>query len=200
MESPDYRFSRQDQIAGGRTPSIYKSMANSIKKRRKCSVKCMYFDDCPLMSMAISSPDKACVMKKFPESIRQRFVDIFLNGEEGMVNDIKKAIYKYGLTSATPKEQREYIELMLKLHKAVYGDKSQFITNQEPLQININQFQPNIKEIPIVVKESKRSIELKEGIMAECKEIADVEMDPESLFSSEKLDEIVRRYESEDEI
>jgi hypothetical protein len=142
-------------------------------------------------------------MKAFPEAVRKRFQDVFLSGEDGMILDLKKAIYQYGLTQTDARGKKEYIELMLKLHKAVYGDKSQIISDKEPLQINISQLQTSapIEKVipdgtvqPIVEKlESKRSIAYKEAIMEECKEVADVETDPDTLFDSPYLDDIIRR-------
>ena len=195
-------FTQEQRSKGGRTTSIFKSMASSLKRRKTCNTKCFYFEECPLMSMSLSSPDKKCLMKAFPEAVRKRFQDVFLSGEDGMILDLKKAIYQYGLTQTDPRGKKEYIELMLKLHKAVYGDKSQIISDKEPLQINISQLQttaPMEKVIPdgtvkpLVEKlESKRSIEWKEAVMKECKEVADVEEDPETLFNSPLLDDIVR--------
>ena len=195
----------EDRMKGAKTPSIYKSLANTLKKRKKCSHRCFYFDTCPLMSMSMSSVDKKCMMKQFPERIRSRFKKVFLEGEEGMLNEIKTAIYNYGLSAdALPglREKKEYIDLLLRLHKATYGDKSQIVSDREPLTINIQQLQQNkeggITEIPdgtikpvIHAVESKRSIAYKEKIMEECREVADVELDPESLFLSDKLDQIV---------
>ena len=160
------------------------------------------------MSMAMSDPDKKCLMKAFPESTRRRFQEVFLSGEDGMILDLKKAIYQYGLTQTDARGKKEYIELMLKLHKAVYGDKSQIISDKEPLQININQLQTT-QELPKVIPdgsipqvveklESKRSIAYKEAIMEECKEVAAVETDPETLFTSPKLDAILRGKVVED--
>jgi succinate dehydrogenase/fumarate reductase flavoprotein subunit len=130
-------------------------------------------------------------MKQFPESTRKRFEDVFLKGEEGMINDIKKAIYQYGLTANDLRGKKEYIELMLKLHKAVYGDKSQVITNNEPLQININQLQNVTKEVPdgtvkkaVEVFETEKSRKLRESLEPP-------EEDPESLFSSPLLPELL---------
>lgn len=153
----------------------------------------------------MSSPDKKCMMKQFPEKIRSRFKKVFLEGEEGMLNEIKTAIYQFGLSAdALPglREKKEYIDLLLRLHKATYGDKSQIVSDREPLTINIQQLNASkengLREIPdgtvrpvVQAVESKRSIALKEKIMEECKEIADVEMDPESLFTSGKLDDII---------
>jgi hypothetical protein len=193
-----------EALKGAKAPSIYKSLANTLKKRKKCSSHCYYFDTCPLMSMSMSSVDHKCMMKQFPERIRSRFKKVFLEGEEGMLNEIKTAIYNYGLSAdALPglREKKEYIDLLLRLHKATYGDKSQIVSDREPLTINIQQLQQTkgITEIPdgtirpvIQAVESKRSIEYKEKIMEECKEIADVEEDPESLFKSENLDSIIR--------
>lgn len=143
------------------------------------------------------------MMKQFPERIRQRFKKVFLEDEAGLLNEVKDAIFKYGLEAdRLPglREKKEYIDLLLRLHKATYGDKSQIVSDKEPLTINIQQLNQTkeIKEIPdatvkpvVEVVEGKRSIALKEKIMEECKPIADVEMDPESLFSSDKLDSII---------
>jgi hypothetical protein len=194
-------FTREQRSKGGKTTSIFKSMASSLKRRKTCNPKCFYFEECPLMSMSMSSEGHKCHMKLFPESVRKRFQDVFLSGEEGMILDLKKAIYQYGLTQTDARGRKEYIEMMLKLHKAVYGDKSQIISDKEPLQINISQLQtaaPLEKVIPdgtikpIVEKiESKRSIEYKEKIMEECREVADVECDPETLYDSPILDKII---------
>jgi hypothetical protein len=141
------------------------------------------------------------MMKAFPEKVRQRFKKVFLDGEEGMLEEIKSAIYMFGLDATDKRTIKDYIDLMLRLHKACYGDKSQIVSDREPLTINIQQLQQNkgVTEIPdgtikpmIQAIESKRSIAYKEKIMEECKEIADVEEDPESLFKSERLDDIVR--------
>ena len=200
-------FTQEQRSKGGRTTSIFKSMASSLKRRKTCNTKCFYFEECPLMSMSLSSPDKKCLMKAFPEAVRKRFQDVFLSGEDGMILDLKKAIYQYGLTQTDPRGKKEYIELMLKLHKAVYGDKSQIISDKEPLQINISQLQTSVSDrvekvvpdgtIPPLIEklseklESKRSIAYKEAIMEECREVADVELDPETLFDSPMLDKIV---------
>jgi hypothetical protein len=139
------------------------------------------------------------MMKAFPERIRTRFTKVFLEGEDGLLSEIKGAIYQFGLQADTMslKEKRDYIELMLKLHKAIYGDKTQVISDKEPLQINIQQLQQgyesNLSSVAVGVLESKRSIQLKEAIQAECKEVADVETDPESLFHSTKLSDIMRK-------
>ena len=97
-----------------------------------------------------------------------------------MLTEIKNALYNFGLQADTMslKEKRDYIELMLKLHKAIYGDKTQVISDKEPLQINIQQLQQgyesNLSSVAVRVVESKRSIQLKEAIQAECKEVADI--------------------------
>lgn len=195
-------LTQNERISGAKTPSIYKSLANSLKKRKRCSPKCFYFENCPLMSMSMASTDKKCMMKAFPERIRTRFTKVFLEGEEGMLNEIKGAIYQYGLqadASTSLKDKKEYIELMLKLHKAIYGDKTQVVSDKEPLQINIQQLSgvlpQNVEPKVIEAVESKRSVALKEAIMKDCEEEIKVETDPESLFGSPKLEGFVRASE-----
>ena len=197
----NHELTQADRLKGSQTISIYRQLANSLRKRKRCSTKCFYFESCPLMSMSMSSPDKKCMMKAFPERIRTRFTKVFLEGEDGLLSEIKGAIYQFGLQADTMslKEKRDYIELMLKLHKAIYGDKTQVISDKEPLQINIQQLQQgyeSLSHVAVGVLESKRSIQLKEAIQAECKEIVDVETDPESLFSSPRLIDIVRKNDA----
>jgi hypothetical protein len=183
-----HKFTGQEQLHGGKTHSIYKSLANVLKKRKKCSASCYFFDTCPLMP--ISQADHKCKMRELPESVRKRFNDVWLNGEEGMLNDIKKSIYMYGLNASDQRSLKEYIELMLKLHKACYGDKSQVITNNEPLQININQLsvdklpEKEIREIG-EIGESKRSLAYKAALEEKLAEEIAIENDPESLFNSD---------------
>ena len=197
----NHELTQADRLKGSQTISIYRQLANSLRKRKRCSTKCFYFESCPLMSMSMSSPDKKCMMKAFPERIRTRFTKVFLEGEDGLLSEIKGAIYQFGLQADTMslKEKRDYIELMLKLHKAIYGDKTQVISDKEPLQINIQQLQQGydqLSNVAVGVLESKRSIQLKEAIQAECKEIVDVETDPESLFHSPLLSDIMRKNDA----
>ena len=193
-------LTQTERLTGSKTPSIYKSLSNSLRKRKRCSPKCFYFESCPLMSMSMADKDKKCMMKAFPERIRSRFTKVFLEGEEGLINEIRSAIYQYGLqadASTSLREKKDFIELLLKLHKAIYGDKSQIISDKEPLQINIQQISElpkPMREIEPIIEavESKRSIQLKEAIQKECSDIADVESDPESLFNSPVVETFVR--------
>jgi hypothetical protein len=218
----NHEFTPEERLRGSRTPSIYKSMAGTLKKRKKCNTRCFYFDTCPLMPMSMSSPEKKCMMKQFPERVRQRFNKVFLGGEEGLLNEINTAIYMYGLSAdAAPglKDKKDYIDLLLRLHKATYGDKSQIVGQREDLSINIkmieavNPVQKQVKEIPDgtvnveftpvldekPVTESKRSVEYKEKLKEEIFPVVECEMDPESLFTSEKLDEIIKKKEKPEE-
>ncbi len=192
-----HELTQEERSKGGSNTTIYKSVANTLRKRKKCSTRCYYFDTCPLMAMSMSSPEKKCAMRAFPEKIRRRFEKVFLGGEDGLINEITTAIYSYGLeVDAMPglKGKREFIDMLFQLHKAKFGDKKQIVGDREPLQININQINAKEqKEIPDgTVKPVIKAIEMKriehaEAIMDELK----CEDDPESLFNSDKLDEIV---------
>jgi hypothetical protein len=193
-----HELTQEERVKGATKPSLYKSVANTLRKRKKCSTKCFYFDTCPLMAMSMSSPEKKCAMKAFPERIRRRFEKVFLGGEDGLINEITTAIYTYGLeVEAMPglKGKKEFIDMLFQLHKAKFGDKKQIVSDREPLQINIQQLNTSgTKEIPdgtvkpvLTAIETKR-IEYAEAVMEDLK----VEDDPESLFNSEKLDKIMR--------
>jgi hypothetical protein len=187
-----HEFTPEERSKGAHQPSVYKSLANTLKKRKFCSHRCYYFDTCPLMAMSMSSPEKKCAMKAFPEKIRRRFEKVFLGGEDGLINEITTAIYSYGLEVETipgTRGKREFIDMLFQLHKAKFGDKKQIVSDKEPLTININQLtaKPEMKEIPdATVKPIVRAIKAKdfEGSVEE-------DSDPESLFTSDKLDEIL---------
>lgn len=197
----------EERLRGSKSPSLYKSLANTLKKRKKCSHRCFYFDSCPLMAMSMSSPEKKCAMKAFPERIRRRFEKVFLGGEDGLINEITTAIYTYGLeVEAMPgtKGKKEFIDMLFQLHKAKFGDKKQIVGDREPLTINIQQLNASkeTKEIPdSTVQPVVKAISAKEkainALMEENISIAEPENDPESLFTSEKLNEIFRLKEEE---
>jgi hypothetical protein len=193
-------LTQEERLKGCTAPSIYKSLAVTLRKRKKCSHRCFYFDTCPLMAMSMTSEDKRCMMKVFPEKIRRRFEKVFLGGEDGLINEITTAIYSYGLeVDSAPgmRGKKEFIDMLFQLHKAKFGDKKQIVGDREPLQINIQQLNAvQTKEIPDstvvpVVKALTAKQKFQEKIMADCEEIINVETDPESLFNSDKLDEIV---------
>lgn len=196
-----HELTQEERMKGCTAPSINKSLAVALRKRKKCSSKCYYFDTCPLMAMSMGSPDKKCAMKAFPMKIRRRFEKVFLGGEDGLINEITTAIYSYGLeVDAAPglRGKKEFIDMLFQLHKARFGDKKQIVSDREPLNIQIQQINAvkETKEIPDgtvvpVVKALTTKQKMQEKIMADCEEIINVETDPESLFNSDKLDEIV---------
>jgi len=199
-----HELTQDERVKGGSQPSIYKSLANTLRKRKRCSTKCYYFEDCPLMAMSMSSPEKKCAMRAFPEKIRRRFEKVFLGEEDGLVNEITTAIFSYGLevdTMPGMKGKKDYIDMLFQLHKAKYGEKRAVTNEREPLQINIQQLNSSeMKEIPdttvlpetikLTGMKAKREAHLN-ALVEECSDIAAVEEDPESLFNSEKLDEII---------
>jgi hypothetical protein len=204
-----HELTPEERLKGSTSSTIYKSLANTLKKRKKCNHRCYYFDSCPLMAMSQSSPDKKCAMKAFPERIRRRFEKVFLGGEDGLINEITTAIYTYGLeVESIPgtRGKKEFIDMLFQLHKAKFGDKKQIVGDREPLTINIQQLNQSkeTKEIPDgtvepVVNLLTKKERIQEKIMSDCEEVASVEMDPESLFGSEKLDEIIHGAENANE-
>lgn len=190
----------EERLKGSTAPSLYKSLANTLKKRKKCSHRCFYFDTCPLMAMSMSSPEKKCAMKAFPERIRRRFEKVFLGGEDGLINEITTAIYTYGLeVESIPgtRGKKEFIDMLFQLHKAKFGDKKQIVSDREPLQINIKQIQNTgpqeipdgtVKPVINVLSSKQKALN---AMMEENMEIAEPELDPESLFTSDKLDDII---------
>ena len=190
-----HEFTPEERVRGGSANTLNKAVANSLRRRKRCTRRCYYFDTCPLMAMSQSSPEKKCAMRAFPEKIRRRFEKVFLGGEDGLINEITTAIYHYGLeVEVIPgtRGKKEFIEMLFQLHKAKYGEKRQASGEREPLNIHITQLnaanEKETKEIPdSTVKPVVSLIE----------DPDQVEDDPESLFGSEKLEEIIRSKNEE---
>jgi len=196
-------FTKEQCAKGGKAETVFKSLSKSLAKREKCSVRCHFFDICPVsaMSMGYEDPRKPeekgkCLMREFPPNVRQQFVNLFLTGEEGIIKAIKDALHMYMMevdVRGTLRDKRDMVDLMLRFYKEIYvnprGVKSATL-RKEPLTITIRRV--GIEPQRIQIDPSKV---LPEGVtMRDVTSIANgdiTEADPESLFTSPNLGRIV---------
>lgn len=128
---------------------------------------------------------------------------MFLNGEEGLLDEIRTALFvtSTGLGNDN-KERMMYADTLMRFHKTIYGEKGTQINSQEPLEITVRQLhtpQGQAQEVKIGEKgytspEMRQLRQEKALALLKRKEPPELEMDtdPESLFHSDKLDEIAK--------
>ncbi len=111
---------------GGKQTSERKQIMAKINRRKKCDSRCPLFDKCPLMPLAMSSEDKACKLKQLPQPVKIKFYNLFLAGEEGLIQEIRQIVWRLMLKvekEGDTKEMERLAKLLLELHKQLYGDK-----------------------------------------------------------------------------
>lgn len=150
----------------------YKELNKVLAKRKYCNNKCRYFDSCPFQSLS-----ESCTLAAYSEKVRRRFISLFMSEEEGLVEELRRSIFLYGAyeadTAADGKPLQEYINMLFKLHKSMYGSKD--VDEQTP-EINVQ-----IRRV-----EHKDTTE---------EEILEVEEDEESLLNSDIVNELFMRGE-----
>lgn len=198
---PDHKFTLEESRKGGHTSSPFKTLARGIANRKKCSVTCMFFEQCPAnaMSLGYRNPnkpeeDQKCMMKEFPPTVRQQFINMFLTGEEGIIHQIKILMHNYlndVEAYGTLHDKRDSLQLMIVLYDKLYNHQRKGIGRKEPLTITIRRvgMEPEVMEI-------KPRGMLPEGIKT--KDIVNplnqdiTEGDPESLINSPLMDTLIR--------
>jgi hypothetical protein len=192
------RLTREGCAKGGQATSVYKSLAQSLKMRKKCSISCPFFESCPVNAMSLGYVDPKsgvkglCLMKDFPMTVRQQFLNLFLTGEEGIIKAIKDALHMYMMevdTRGTLRDKRDMIDLMLRFYKEVYnaprGNRAQA---KEPLTITIRRVGVQPQTIS-VTGDSSMPVPLADMVHPRNDDIT--EGDPESLLLSPNLGRII---------
>ena len=110
----------------------------AITRRRWCSPNCIVFYQCPMMPVAMSAKpkEKACLINgyydpqkklfvKTGDKLRRRFINMFMTGEDGIIDEMKRVLFDYSIESgsATIQDRKDYIDMLLKLYRSLYGDR-----------------------------------------------------------------------------
>lgn len=225
MEGTDprhnFELTSEDGRRGGKATaaeSPMKAIASYMRARKYCDAMCPFYDSCPMLPLSMDSPvvkqkntkngivritKYLCKMKDAPVAIKRRIENMFLNGEDGLLNEIRGALF---ITSTTlgndNKERLQYADSLMKFHRSVYGEKGTQINSQEPLEITVRQLHVQsgqAQEVRISEK-GRCSPESKARLEAEALKLIEkrnnppeAEQDPESLLSSPILEELVKR-------
>jgi len=143
MSNPNIKpraFTFEECSKGGKTVSIYRNLGHSLSKRVKCTPNCLYFEICPVCAMSYGSPERKCMMKEFPETVKKQFVNMFLSGEEGVISQIKTTLHNYMVdveAYGTLHDKRDMVQTMLSFYDKVYNNPKKMVGKKEPLTITI---------------------------------------------------------------
>lgn len=101
-----------------------------IREMRLCNRICPAFTICPLMPLSIQpdvKSERMCLLNTGPETVRRVYMHLFVDGESGIVDEIKGTVLEYGKllretkVGMTVKERMRHLKelngMMLALHK-----------------------------------------------------------------------------------
>jgi len=197
-----------ERATGGKSLSPLKILANSIRRRKYCSVQCAFADMCPVLPLAMSKEEmlpngkQPCKLKSAPQSMQRRIQNMFINGEEGLLLEIKQSLFVVSTHLGNDnKERMAYADSLMRLHKSIYGEKSQLTSSPEPLEITVRQL--NIKsgdaqEIKIGTPKEIRQLNAAAILSRNDPPDEPEDNDPESLFASPILETIIRKKDDDE--
>lgn len=188
-------------MKGGKTSTIYKTLATTLNKRTKCSTNCRFFEQCPVNALSYGYKSKdhpeqnqKCLMKEFPHTVRQQFINLFLTGEEGIIHGIKTALHNYMVdveAYGNLHDKRDMVRLMLDFYKEVYNAQRHKGVAKEPLTITIRR----VGMAPETMEFNPRAplpagVAIRDVFADQNQDIT--EGDPESLMLSLIMDNFIR--------
>lgn len=202
-------FTQEESSRGGKTISVYKSLARTLGMRKKCSTSCVFFHTCPVSAVAMNHTDPKtgvvhpCLMKEFPPTVKQQFIDLFLTGEEGIIASIKKALHNYMVdvdAYGNLNQKRDMVRLMLDFYKEVYNSPRKGITKKEPLTITIRRVGVPVETINVMPHEGLPPGKFSIEDIVNPANADETEDDPESMLNSPVMERIVNRTITMEEI
>lgn len=198
-QAPVNELTQEDRSRGGSNTTPMKALANSIRGRKWCSLECPFSDVCPMLPLSMSKESEVtvgdkikhpCKLKEAPPGVQRRIKNLFLGDEDGLLTEIRGALFVVGQNLGKDvKERLAYVDALTKLHRVIYGDKSSVNPGDQPFRITVRQYQGENKSAQEVkLERQERAAEL----LADRKPqpIPD-ELDSESLYTSPVLDAIV---------
>ena len=139
---------REAGAKGGKTITEKRRLAQSLAKRKYCSTECRIFEKCPFKAIAFQDPDKICALKKLPDRVRRRFQRLFIDGEEGLIDEIKELLYEFSLEIDNEEDKKiklAYLDRLLKFYQIVYGAKMKLLPDSEvKVKVKIEKISPEV--------------------------------------------------------
>jgi hypothetical protein len=202
MKTPPHNFTPEDSAKGGKSITVYKSLARTLGLRKKCTLDCVFFSTCPVSAMSYGykdeknpANDRKCLMKDFPHTVRQQFIDLFLTGEEGIIKSIKTALHNYMNdveAYGRLQDKRDMIQLMLQFYDKVYNNQKKGAVKKEPLTITIRRVGVAPETISVMPHEALPPGKINVRDLNNPANDDITEDDPESLIHSPMVTELLR--------
>lgn len=155
-------------VFSGKTAPRDVNAVRFIRAMRVCSRACPAFSLCPLMPLSIQPvvvKERVCLMNAGPEELKRVYMHLFIDGQSGVVDEIKGTVLEYGKllrevkTGISVKERMRHLKelngMMVVLHK-ILGASGEEEPGGERVEV-----------------------------------MGEIEDDPESLVHSEKLRELI---------
>jgi len=187
---------------GGGNPIV------SITRRRWCSPNCIVFYQCPLMPIALQAKkgERACLINgrydpkekgfvKTGDKLRRRFINMFMSGEDGLIDEMMRTLFDFSIEAATAtiQDRKDYMDMLLKTYRSLFGDHHA-ARIVEPVTITLHEIGFDGEEIihqkkhvKALIQDTNQTRALKEKFA--CRQAA--AHDPESLADSPILTEIL---------
>ena len=138
-------FTKETAPKAGKKGGMVKSDYKKLIHRKYCSPSCPFFDKCPLMPLAMKETitlkdgrvKHPCLLKQSPLTVQRTIKRLFLDDEEGFLDELKEAIFllKSKASGSDIKEWVKYVETLIKAQNVIYGQK---IKEEGHMDININ--------------------------------------------------------------
>ena len=131
----------------GRKGGSMKTPAQKWKTQRYCNKKCIFYDRCPAISSSHALPAvrkgnmdmHPCFIKAQPKEVQNYFQNLFIHGEEGLIQLILdlhfRLLLKVGKEAST-KALKDAIETTLNMKRGIYGDKDK--SNQTVVNVIVS--------------------------------------------------------------
>lgn len=206
-QAPEHQLLPEEKSKGGASLSPMKILANSVRKRKYCTMECPFSDVCPMLPLSMAKDNiiqvgekikHPCKLKDAPSGVQRRIKNLFLEGEEGLLTEIRNALFVAGQGLSTDvKERLAYSESLMKLHKTIYGEKSN-IGNSEPFTITVRQFHAEgrtAQDVKIERQEAAAKLLEKNAPI-----LIEDDPDPESLITSPLLEAIIAKPKPDEDI
>ena len=204
VKKPDPRmnhvFTPEERSIGGSQLSPLKILANNVRKRKYCSLECPFADACPVLPLAQSEwtdetkKHHPCKLRDAPPAIKRRIANMFLNGEDGLLAEIKSTLFITSTKLADDnKERMAFSDRLMRLHELLYGEKGTMINSSEPVEITVRQINTvdgQGQEVKLA-KNVERKIRQQDNAFRLLSRKTPPPDDPESLINSPVLEDIL---------
>jgi hypothetical protein len=195
----NHDFTQEDSVTGGQSQSPLKLLTTSMNRRKYCNIACPFADACPMLPLSMAetvmvgtNKKHLCKLRDAPEAVKRRIKNMFMNGEEGLLSEIRTSLFVTSTNLGNDnKERLQYTDTLMKFHSKLYGSEGTFIKSPEPIEITVRQLTRDGAQEIKLSKTTERQIIRQDNAFKLLHRNDAPPDDPESLINSKKLDQIL---------